>query len=134
MIGQLPALNAILNSLSAVLLSVGFIMILNKNVRLHRICMVSAFVVSSVFLVSYLVYHANVGHVRYPGLGIKRTIYFTILLTHTVLAATIVPLVLRTLFLALKNRFAEHRQWARWTFPIWFYVSVSGVVIYEMLY
>jgi len=134
MIEHLPALNAMLNSLSAVLLAAGFVMIRLGRVLQHRICMVSAFVVSSVFLVSYLTYHAKVGNVRYLGQGALRTVYFTILTTHTILAITIVPLVLRTLYLAVKNRFEDHRRWARWTLPLWFYVSVTGVVIYEMLY
>jgi uncharacterized membrane protein YozB (DUF420 family) len=84
--------------------------------------------------VSYLAYHAHVGHVRYQGTGMLRTVYFSILLTHTILAAVIVPLILRTLYLAVKGRFEDHRKWARWTLPLWFYVSVTGVVIYEMLY
>jgi len=129
-----PAVNAVLNGLSAVLLATGFVMICRRDIRRHRACMVSAFIVSSVFLVSYLAYHAKVGNVHYLGLGIKRTLYFTILLSHTIFAAVIVPLILRTLYLALRNRFEDHRRWARWTLPLWFYVSVTGVVIYEMLY
>jgi len=109
-------------------------MIRQKNVAAHRFCMVSAFFVSVVFLVSYLTYHAHVGHVHYTGQGMMRTVYFAILLSHTLLAAVIVPLVLRTLYLALRSRFEDHRRWARWTLPLWFYVSVTGVVIYEMLY
>jgi putative membrane protein len=134
MIGHLPFFNAILNSLSATFLAVGFLMIRQRNVQLHRFCMVSAFVVSTVFLVSYLTYHAKVGNVHYLGQGFLRVVYFTILVSHTILAAAIVPLVLRTLYLAFKNRFEDHRRWARWTLPLWFYVSVTGVVIYEMLY
>jgi|SRR5579871_4985963 len=134
MIGFLPTLNAVLNSLSALFLATGFVMIKQKKVLQHRVCMVAAFVVSSVFLVSYLTYHAKVGNVRYTGQGALRTVYFTILISHTILAAVIVPLVLRTLYLAVKGRFVDHRRWARWTLPLWFYVSVTGVVIYEMLY
>ena len=134
MIGHLPALNAVLNSLSAAFLAAGFCFILQRKVALHRACMVSAFAVSVLFLVSYLTYHAKVGNVHYLGQGMRRTIYFTILISHTILAAVIVPLVLRTLYLAVKNRFEDHRRWARWTLPIWFYVSITGVVIYEMLY
>src|SRR5690349_16100188 len=128
MIGHLPFLNAVLNSLSAVFLAVGFAMIRQNKVQYHRICMVSAFVASVVFLVSYLTYHAKVGNVHYVGRGRLRTVYFTILTTHTILAAAIVPLVLRTLYLAVKSRFEDHRRLARWTLPLWFYVSVTGVV------
>jgi len=134
MVSHLPFFNAILNSLSAVLLAVGFVMIQQNKIQYHRYCMVSAFAVSMVFLASYLTYHANVGNVRYTGQGPWRIVYFVILTSHTILAAVIVPLVLRTLYLAVKNRFDDHRRWARWTLPLWFYVSVTGVVIYEMLY
>lgn len=134
MVSQLPAVNAFLNALSAVFLLAGFVMIKQKKVTLHRVCMGAALLVSFLFLGSYLYYHAHVGHVRYTGVGILRTVYFTILLSHTVLATVIVPLVLRTLYLALKNRYEDHRRWARWTLPLWMYVSVTGVVLYEMLY
>lgn len=133
-IQYLPLLNAILNSLSAAFLGTGFVMICLGKIHYHRFCMVSAFVVSTVFLGSYLTFHAVVGNVRYLGQGPLRTIYFAILISHTILAITTVPLVLRTLYLAVHNRFDDHRRWARWTLPIWFYVSVTGVVIYEMLY
>ena len=96
--------------------------------------MLSAVWTSAAFLASYLVYHAQVGSVRFPGHGAVRTVYLTILFTHTVLAALIVPMVLRTLYLAQKKRFVEHRRAARWTFPFWMYVDVTGVVIYVMLY
>ena len=96
--------------------------------------MLTAVTTSAIFLVSYVVYHAQVGSVRFTGQGPVRAVYFAILLTHTILAAAIVPLVLRTLYLALRARFPEHRRIARWTFPIWMYVSVTGVVIYVMLY
>lgn len=131
---SLPAINASLNATSALLLILGFLCIKNHRVDLHRLCMGSAFLVSTVFLISYLVYHAHVGSVRYQGVGLIRTIYFTILLTHTVLAAVIVPLILRTLYLAVRARYDLHRRWARWTLPLWLYVSITGVVIYEMLY
>jgi putative membrane protein len=134
MIRHLPFLNAVLNSTSAILLAVGYAMIRRRNIRFHRLCMTSAFIVSTIFLASYLTYHAVVGNVHYTGQGALRVIYFSILTSHTILAITIVPLVLRTLYLALQNRFEEHRRWARWTLPLWFYVSVTGVVIYEMLY
>ena len=103
-------------------------------VRLHALCMIGAFAVSTLFLVSYLIYHARVGSVRFLGTGWIRPVYFTLLLTHTVLAMAIVPLAVRTLFLAGRRRFVEHRRIARWTFPLWLYVSVTGVIIYWMLY
>ena len=101
---------------------------------IHRALMIAALVCSSVFLVSYLYYHAHVGSVRFQGQGWARPIYFSILLTHTVLAATIVPLVIITLSRALRERFDRHRVIARWTFPLWLYVSITGVIIYVMLY
>jgi len=109
-------------------------MISRRDVLRHRLCMGTAFIVSTIFLISYLAYHAKVGNIHYLGQGLKRTVYFTILTTHTILAMVIVPLILRTLYLAINNRFDEHRRWARWTLPLWFYVSVTGVVVYEMLY
>lgn len=96
--------------------------------------MKTAFVVSTVFLISYLAYHARAGATRFTGTGPIRSVYFSILITHTILAALIVPLILRTIFLAMGNRFEEHRRWARWTWPLWMYVSVTGVVVYWMLY
>jgi uncharacterized membrane protein YozB (DUF420 family) len=131
---RLPALNATLNAASALVLLGGFYQIRQGRRAVHRACMVSAFCLSTAFLISYLTYHAHHGVVHYQGQGWSRTVYFTILITHTFLAALIVPLVLRTLYLALSNRFDLHRQWARWTFPLWLYVSITGVVIYEMLY
>ena len=131
---SLPALNATLNATSAAFLLAGFLCIRAKRVSIHALCMVSAFAVSSLFLVSYLVYHARVGAVRFLGTGWIRPVYFTLLLTHTCFAIAIVPLAVRTLFLAGRRRFDEHRQIARWTFPLWLYVSVTGVVIYWMLY
>ena len=133
-VSQLPSVNATLNSLSAAFLILGFFFIKSKNIKAHKACMLSAFTSSSFFLVSYLVYHYHVGSVPYKGQGWMRTVYFAILLTHTVLAAAVVPLVLVTLRRALKQRFAAHRRIARWTFPIWLYVSVTGVVVYWMLY
>jgi putative membrane protein len=129
-----PLTNACLNGTSALCLAAGYVFIRRKDIGRHRIAMVSAFVVSTLFLISYLAYHAKVGHVRYAGVGFIRTVYFILLCSHTVLAAVIVPLILRTITLALKGRFEDHRRWARWTLPLWFYVSVTGVVIYEMLY
>jgi len=134
MIAHLPAVNAILNFSSAVFLAIGYVFIRRGRVDLHRACMGIAFTVSVIFLVSYLTYHAHVGNVRFLKQGWIRPVYFSILISHTILAVTIVPLVLRTLYLALNARFADHKAWARWTLPLWFYVSVTGVIIYEMLY
>ena len=133
-ISDLPALNATLNATSAVLLLLGYRAVRRQEIERHRRLMVSAACVSAVFLVSYLVYHAHVGSVRFTATGIPRTVYFTILITHTILAAAIVPLVLRTLYLGWRRRDDRHRRIARWTFPLWLYISVTGVVIYLMLY
>ena len=133
-VSQLPTLNAALNSLSAVFLIIGFFLILSRRISAHRACMLSAFVCSSLFLISYLIYHYQVGSVPFKGQGWIRTVYFAILLTHTVLAAGVVPLALITLVRALTQKFPAHRRIARWTFPIWLYVSVTGVVVYWMLY
>jgi putative membrane protein len=133
-VSQLPTVNAALNSLSAAFLILGFLFIKSKNIKAHKACMLAAFTSSSLFLISYLVYHYQVGSVPFKGQGALRTLYFSILLTHTILAATVVPLALITLTRALKQRFAAHRRIARWTFPIWLYVSVTGVVVYWMLY
>ena len=130
----LPAVNAALNGLCAVLLLIGFALIRRRRVTAHRRTMKTAFAVSVVFLASYLTYHQHAGVHRYPGTGAARTVYLAILATHTVLAAAVVPLVLRTLYLGNGSRFVEHRRIARWTLPIWFYVSVTGVVVYFMLY
>ncbi len=134
MIAHLPALNAFLNLTCAILLAVGYLFIRRGNVQAHRRCMLAAFAVAVAFLVSYVSYHAHAGNIRFTRDGWIRPVYFTILITHTILAVAIVPLVLRTLYLALRSRFEDHRAWARWTLPIWFYVSVTGVVIFEMLY
>ena len=131
---QLPDLNAALNSLSAVFLLTGYGFIKSKNQRAHRRCMLAAFACSILFLISYLIYHYQVGSVPFKGQGPIRTVYFTILITHTVLATTVVPLVLITLIRGLRERFDAHRRIARWTFPIWLYVSVTGVIVYWMLY
>ena len=131
---QLPDLNAALNSLSAVFLLTGYGFIKSKNQRAHRRCMLAAFACSILFLISYLIYHYQVGSVPFKGQGPIRIVYFTILITHTVLATTVVPLVLITLIRALRERFDAHRRIARWTFPIWLYVSVTGVIVYWMLY
>ena len=131
---QLPALNAALNSLSAVFLFTGYLFIRAKNRDAHRACMLAAFACSILFLISYLVYHFQVGSVGFKGQGWIRPVYFTILITHTILATAVVPLALITLVRALRERFDAHRRIARWTFPIWLYVSVTGVIVYWMLY
>ena len=131
---RVPSLNAGLNGACAVLLLAGLAAIKSKRVTLHRILMGAAFAVSTLFLASYLAYHARAGVIRYRGTGPLRAVYLAVLSTHTVLAALVVPMVLRTLYLALRGRFEEHRRAARWTFPTWLYVSVTGVVIYLMLY
>jgi putative membrane protein len=133
-ITDLPMLNAALNSLSAVFLFTGYLFIRSKNQDAHRACMLIAFACSILFLVSYLIYHYHVGSVRFKSQGWIRPVYFTILLTHTILAVAVVPLALVTLSRALRERFTAHRRIARWTFPIWLYVSVTGVVVYWMLY
>jgi uncharacterized membrane protein YozB (DUF420 family) len=127
-------LNAALNSLSAVCLLTGYLFIRGKNLRAHRACMLSAFACSALFLASYLIYHYHVGSVPYQGEGWMRVVYFGVLLTHTILASAVVPLALITLARALRGNFDAHRRIARWTFPIWLYVSVTGVVVYLMLY
>jgi putative membrane protein len=129
-----PSINAFLNGSSAVLLLIGHHFIKRGNMKMHRRFMISALVTSSLFLVCYLYYHAHVGSVRFQGQGWSRPLYFAILITHTILAASIVPLVIITLTRALRQRFDRHRAIARWTYPIWMYVSVTGVVIYLMLY
>ena len=132
--GALPAVNATLNGLSAVLLTIGYVLIRRGHWRQHRRFMLAAFGTSSLFLISYLTYHAHAGSKHFPGTGTVRIVYFTILLTHTVLATAIVPLALITLSRALSARFDRHRAIARWTLPIWLYVSVTGVIVYWMLY
>lgn len=130
----LPAVNATLNGIAAIFLSVGWVMIKRGDRRRHQACMLIAFVMSTLFLISYLTYHANVGSVPFQGQGTIRQVYFAILITHILLAAVILPLALVTLSRALSRRFDRHRKIARWTLPIWLYVSVTGVVIYVMLY
>jgi len=129
-----PALNATLNGASAVLITTGRALIRQKKVSSHRACMIGAVATSTLFLASYLYYHAHVGSVRFPGQGWIRPVYFALLFSHTVLAAAVVPLVLLTLTAALRGRFASHRRIARWTYPIWLYVSVTGVLVYLVLY
>jgi uncharacterized membrane protein YozB (DUF420 family) len=133
-IRDLPALNAFLNATSAVLLATGWVLVKRRQLDTHRRVMTAAFVTSALFLVSYLVYHARVGSVHYLGTGAARTLYFTILATHTVLAAVVAPLAIGVFVLARTNRFATHRRLARFTLPLWLYVSITGVVVYVMLY
>ena len=133
-IADLPTVNASLNALSASLLLAGYVLIRQRRVQLHRVCMLGAFGASTLFLISYVVYHANVGSVPFTGDGAVRTIYFTVLISHIVLAAVVPPLAIVTLVRALRERFDQHRNIAKWTLPIWLYVSVTGVVVYVMLY
>ncbi len=131
---DLPALNASLNALSALFLLLGYACIRAGRREAHRAFMLAAVSSSALFLCSYLVYHSQVGSVRFRGEGLLRTVYFTILITHTILAVVVVPLVLATLFRAARGRFEAHRRLARLTLPVWAYVSVTGVVVYYMLY
>jgi uncharacterized membrane protein YozB (DUF420 family) len=133
-ISDLATVNAVLNGTAAVLIGSGFYFIKQKNIRAHKACMVAAVIVSSLFLTSYLIYHYNVRLVRFTKQGWIRDIYYPLLLTHTVLAVVTLPMVLRTLFLAVKGRFQKHVRIARWTFPVWMYVSITGVIVYLMLY
>jgi putative membrane protein len=133
-LAALPALNAALNATSALLLTAGWVAIRRRRVAVHRACMVSALATSVLFLTSYVVYHAQVGTTHFPGTGWSRTTYFLVLGTHTPLAALVPVLAVVTLTFALRERFDRHVRLARWTLPIWMYVSVTGVVIYVMLY
>lgn len=130
----MPELNAALNTLSAILLSAGYLFIRRKNAPWHKICMLGATASSTVFLACYLYYHWHHGSTRFQGVGVIRAVYFTILTTHTILAAVQVPMILATLRFALTGKLDKHRVLARITLPIWLYVSVTGVVIYWMLY
>lgn len=130
----LPLLNALLNSLSAVLLSTGYVAIRCGRIALHKACMLAACATSALFLVSYLTYHYHIGSKPFPGQGTIRIVYFVILISHTMLAVVIVPMVLLTLYRAWRAQWERHRRLARWTLPLWFYVSVTGVVIYMLLY
>jgi uncharacterized membrane protein YozB (DUF420 family) len=131
---DLPAVNATLNGVAGVLLLIGFLLIRSRKIDLHRRFMIAAFIASALFLVSYIVYHAQVGSVRFTRQGFVRPLYFTILITHVALAATVLPLAIVTLTRGLKGRFPAHRAIARWTLPIWLYVSVTGVLVYVLLY
>lgn len=130
----LPHLNAILNATSGILLVAGFFFIRRRKITAHLLCMSAAVAVSVLFLISYLTYHYHHGSTRFTGQGAVRYVYLTILLTHTVLAVVIVPLVVVTLRRAVRGEYAKHRRIARWTFPLWLYVSITGVIVYLMLY
>ena len=130
----LATVNASLNAIAAVFLGAGFYFIRRRQIAAHRICMLIAFGVSVVFLVCYLTYHYQVGDVRFQGHGTVRPVYFTILISHIILAVTTVPLAIFTLARALRTRFDAHRRIARWTWPVWMYVSVTGVIVYLMVY
>ncbi len=133
-LSDLPTLNALLNATSAVLLTLGYYFIRHKKIQAHRISMLTSFGVSILFLTSYLYYHAHAGTTHFTGHGWIRPVYFSILLSHTILAAAIIPLAIITLSRALRKRFDRHKKIARWTLPIWMYISVTGVIIYLMLY
>jgi putative membrane protein len=131
---DLPAVNATLNGISAILLVIGYLLIRARRIEQHRRVMLAAFTTSSLFLICYIVYHAQVGSVRFTRQGFVRPLYYSILLTHVVLAVATLPLAIITLSRGLKARYARHRAIARWTFPIWLYVSVTGVLVYVLLY
>ena len=133
-IADLPAVNATLNALATVLLVSGWLLISQGKVEQHRRCMLAAFATSALFLASYLVYHFNVGSVAFTGQGSLRILYFTILISHIILAIVILPMALITLVRALRAQFDAHRRIARWTLPLWLYVSITGVIVYVMLY
>jgi uncharacterized membrane protein YozB (DUF420 family) len=135
-IGDIPALNASLNALATVLILTGYGLIRARRIAAHRFCMTSALVVSAVFLIGYVAHKAIVraAHTPFGGEGAIRAVYYAMLVTHIILAMAIVPLVLRTFALARRGDFGRHRAWARWTFPIWLYVSVTGVLVYFFLY
>ena len=133
-LGDLPALNAVLNGTSAMLLLAGYLLIRRGHRRAHKRCMLAALTTSALFLTSYVVYHANTGSRPFPGRGFARGIYFIILISHVLLAAAIVPLALVTVRRGLRAQYDRHVRIARWTLPLWFYVSVTGVVIYVWLY
>jgi uncharacterized membrane protein YozB (DUF420 family) len=131
---DLPAVNASLNAISGVLLVVAYALIRQRKIEQHRKVMLAAFATSALFLVCYVVYHAQVGSVRFTRQGFVRPLYFTILITHVTLAALVLPMAIVTLSRGLKARYPQHRKIARWTFPIWLYVSVTGVLVYVLLY
>jgi putative membrane protein len=133
-LSSLPALNASLNAACTVFLLLGYYFICHKKIFQHRVCMIIAFICSTVFLASYLYFHFHAGIIRFGGQGAIRHVYFTLLISHTILAIVNLPLVLITLSFALREKFSSHRRIARWTYPIWLYISVTGVIIYWLLY
>ena len=133
-VSSLPLVNALLNGLATILLVCGYVAIRRRKIQVHRRLMLSAFATSVLFLISYLIYHAHVGSRPFPGRGPIRAVYFTILISHIVLAAVIPPLAAVTLWQGLRSRFERHVRIARWTLPLWLYVSITGIVVYWMLY
>jgi uncharacterized membrane protein YozB (DUF420 family) len=133
-VNDLPALNATLNAISFVLLVTGYAFIRRKQWRKHRVCMIAALVTSGLFLTSYVIYHAQVGSVPFQKTGWIRTVYFAVLIPHVILAALMVPPVIVTVSRGLSARYDKHRRIARWTLPVWLYVSITGVIVYWMLY
>lgn len=131
---SLPLINAVLNGTSAILIAIGIVLIRRHHRTAHKRVMLAAVVTSALFLTCYLWYHAHVGHVRFRGYGWSRSLYFLVLTTHTILAIVVVPLVLVTVIRGLRGHYERHRASARWTYPVWLYVSVTGVVVYVMLY
>jgi len=131
---DLPAVNATLNAISGILLFTGYLLIRKRRIEQHRRCMIAAFVASSLFLICYVIYHAQVGSVRFTREGFVRPLYFSILITHVTLAAVVLPLAILTLSRGLQAKYPKHRAIARWTLPIWLYVSVTGVLVYVLLY
>lgn len=133
-LSSIPPLNAVLNGTAAVFLIIGLSFILRGKILAHKFCMLSAFVCSAVFLGFYLYFHFHAGLIRFSGHGWIRPVYFTILISHTILAVVSLPLILVTLTFALRSRFGQHRAIAKWTYPIWLYVAVTGVIVYWLLY
>ena len=132
-VSVLPKLHALLNSLTAIALITGYRFIKKKNIRYHRFSMVTAFVLSSFFLISYVTYHYQAAPTSYGGEGILKSIYYFVLITHIVLAAVIVPFVLLSIYFAISNQVERHRKISHWTFPLWLYVAVTGVIVYFMI-
>lgn len=130
----LPTVNATLNGVSGIFLLIGYVLIRRRQINAHRNAMLGAFGSSTLFLVSYLIYHANVGSIPFTGQGPIRIVYFAILISHVILAAAILPLAISTLSRGLRGKYPEHKRIAKWTFPTWMYVSVTGVIVYVMLY
>ena len=134
LIPVIPPFLAILNTTAATLVSLGYFFVRRKNTAAHRICMVSALLVSTVFMIFYLYYHAKIGNIPFAGVGAIRPVYFTLLASHVILAAVLFPMVLVTAGLAIRGNITRHRRIARWTLPIWLYVSITGVIIYLMAF